>query len=79
MAFALLDTVVLNRDPPAHRLCAGDLGAVVDVYPDGVEVEFVRASGSPCYPQGIRPSRGGRQRHSCRPSLVDRRGRRSRS
>jgi hypothetical protein len=47
MNFALLDTVVLNRDLPAHGLRAGDLGAVVDVYPDnGVEVEFVRASGS---------------------------------
>jgi hypothetical protein len=39
--------VVLNRDLPAHGLRAGDLGAVVEVYPDsGVEVEFVRASGS---------------------------------
>lgn len=47
MDFALLDTVVLNRDLPAHGLRAGDLGAVVEVYPDnGVEVEFVRASGS---------------------------------
>ena len=47
MDFALLDTVVLNHDLPAHGLRAGDLGAVVEVYPDnGVEVEFVRASGS---------------------------------
>jgi hypothetical protein len=47
MDFALLETVVLNRDLPAHGLRAGDLGAVVEVYPDdGVEVEFVRASGS---------------------------------
>jgi hypothetical protein len=46
MDFALLDTVVLNRDLPAHGLLAGDLGAVVEVYPDGIEVEFVRASGS---------------------------------
>jgi hypothetical protein len=46
MAFALLETVVLNRDLPAHGLRAGDLGSVVEVYPDdGVEVEFVRASG----------------------------------
>lgn len=45
MAFALLETVVLNRDLPAHGLRAGDLGAVVEVYSDdGVEVEFVRAS-----------------------------------
>jgi hypothetical protein len=47
MDFALLETVVLNRDLPAHGLRAGDLGGVVDVYPDnGVEVEFVRASGA---------------------------------
>ncbi len=46
MNFALLDTVVLNRDLPEHGLRAGDLGAVVEIYAvDGVEVEFVRASG----------------------------------
>jgi hypothetical protein len=46
MAFELLETVVLNRDLPAHGLRAGDLGAVVEVYADdGVEVEFVPASG----------------------------------
>jgi hypothetical protein len=46
MNFALLETVVLNRDLPAHGLRAGDLGAVVELYADnGVEVEFVRASG----------------------------------
>ena len=46
MKFALLDTVVLNRDLPQHSLRAGDLGAVVELYSDdGVEVEFVRASG----------------------------------
>ena len=43
MRFALLDTVVLNRDLPGHGLRAGDLGAVVELYqPDGVEVEFVQ-------------------------------------
>jgi len=47
MKHCLLDTVVLGRDLPEHGLCRGDLGAVVEVYePDGVEVEFVRASGS---------------------------------
>jgi hypothetical protein len=47
MDFALLDTVVLDRDLPAHGLRTGDLGAVVELYADdGVEVEFVRASGS---------------------------------
>ena len=46
MKHQLLDTVVLNRDMPEHGLCRGDLGAVVEIYePDGVEVEFVRASG----------------------------------
>lgn len=46
MKFALLETVVLNRDLPQHGLRAGDLGAVVELYSaDGVEVEFVRASG----------------------------------
>jgi len=44
--FKLLDTVVLDRDLPADGLRRGDLGAVVDVHPpDGLEVEFVLASG----------------------------------
>jgi hypothetical protein len=47
MTFKLLDTVVLNRDLPEHGLRRGDLGAVVEVYePDGLEVEFVLASGA---------------------------------
>jgi Domain of unknown function (DUF4926) len=46
MTFALLDTVVLNHDLPNHGLRAGDLGAIVELYgSDGVEVEFVQASG----------------------------------
>jgi len=46
MKFALLDTVVLNRDLPEHGLRAGDVGAVVEVYgTEGLEVEFVRAAG----------------------------------
>ena len=46
MSFRPLDTVVLDRDLPAHGLVRGDLGAVVHVYPpDGLEVEFVSASG----------------------------------
>jgi hypothetical protein len=46
MKFALLDTVVLNRDLPEHGLRAGDLGAVVELYGTaGADVEFVRASG----------------------------------
>jgi Domain of unknown function (DUF4926) len=46
VTFALLDTVVLQRDLPDHGLRRGDLGAIVDLHaPDGLEVEFVRASG----------------------------------
>ena len=46
MKYKLLDTVVLDRDLPEHSLRAGDLGTVVEVYePDGLEVEFVTASG----------------------------------
>ena len=44
--FSVLDTVVLDRDLPDHGLRRGDLGAVVDRHePDGLEVEFVLASG----------------------------------
>ena len=46
MKFKTLDTVVLERDLPEPGLRRGDLGAVVEAYrPDGVEVEFVAASG----------------------------------
>ena len=46
MTYRVLDTIVLNRDLPDQGLCKGDLGAVVEVYePDGLEVEFVTASG----------------------------------
>ncbi len=46
MTYHLLDTVVLDRDLPQYGLRKGDLGAIVEVYePDGIEVEFVRASG----------------------------------
>jgi Domain of unknown function (DUF4926) len=46
MRFRELDTVVLDRDLPQHGLRRGDLGAVVQVYePEGLEVEFVTASG----------------------------------
>ena len=46
MQFALVDPVVLRRDVPEHGLRAGDLGAVVELYEnDGLEVEFVQASG----------------------------------
>ena len=46
MLLNILDTVVLTRDVPEQGLRRGDLGAVVHVYPpDGLEVEFVKASG----------------------------------
>ncbi|MFY9342990.1 MAG: DUF4926 domain-containing protein [Planctomycetota bacterium] len=38
--------MVLDRDLPEHGLKRGDLGTVVETYrPDGLEVEFVTASG----------------------------------
>ena len=46
MKFRSLDTIVLEIDIPDRGLRTGDLGAVVEVYePDGIEVEFVTASG----------------------------------
>lgn len=46
MDYTSLETVVLNRDVPEHGLMCGDLGTIVEVYePDGLEVEFVTASG----------------------------------
>ena len=46
MKFRRLDVVVLEKDLPAHGLKTGDLGAIVELYePDGLEVEFVTASG----------------------------------
>ena len=46
MKFKLLDTVVLDRDIEDSGLRKGDLGTIVEIYePDGIEVEFVSASG----------------------------------
>ena len=46
MTYKVLDSVVLQTDLPQCGLRKGDLGAVVHVYePDGLEVEFVTASG----------------------------------
>ena len=46
MRYSVLDAIVLTRDLPGEGLRAGDVGAVVEVYePDGLEVEFVAASG----------------------------------
>ncbi len=43
-----LDSVVLARDLPEHRLKAGDVGAIVHVYRrgEGFEVEFVNGEGT---------------------------------
>jgi Domain of unknown function (DUF4926) len=46
MQFKQLDTVVLDRDVPESGLRKGDLGSIVQTYePDGLEIEFVTASG----------------------------------
>jgi hypothetical protein len=46
VTYKLLDTVVLTRDLEASGLRHGDLGAIVELHPDGAfEVEFVAASG----------------------------------
>ena len=46
MKFANLECVVLTHDIPESGLRSGDIGTVVEVYPEGgLEVEFVRASG----------------------------------
>ena len=41
------DTVALTRDLPGQGLAAGDIGAIVHVYPDGLafEVEFISLTG----------------------------------
>jgi len=46
MTYRILDTVVLDRDLAEQGLRKGDLGSVVEVHePNGIEVEFVTASG----------------------------------
>ena len=42
-----LDTIVLSRDIPEHRLKHGDIGAVVHVYreSEAFEVEFITGQG----------------------------------
>jgi hypothetical protein len=47
MKYETLEEVVLTHDISEHGLRAGDMGTVVHVYePDGVEVEFMLASGA---------------------------------
>lgn len=46
MNLNLLETVVLQKDLPDKSLCQGDMATIVEIYePDGIEVEFVTASG----------------------------------
>ena len=46
MKYKELDVVVLDKELADHGLRRGDLGTVVHVYePEGLEVEFVTASG----------------------------------
>lgn len=49
MTHKTLELVVLRRDLPEYGLCKGDVGSIVEIYePDGLEVEFVAASGETC-------------------------------
>jgi hypothetical protein len=53
---AELDSVVLNRSVPEHRLAAGDVGAVVHAYSDrAYEVEFVTGGGATVAVLTLRP------------------------
>lgn len=46
MNIKIFDTVVLETDIPSVAFRVGDVGAVVELYaPDGLEVEFIAASG----------------------------------
>ncbi len=47
MKYKLFERVALARDMPEHKLRTGAIGTVVETYPgtDGVEVEFMDASG----------------------------------
>ena len=58
MRYQELDTVVLDRDLPEHKLRKGDVGAIVELYePDGIEVEFVRVSGVTLLEKSLKKSR----------------------
>jgi len=46
MEYKLLGCVVLIKELPEFGLRVGDLGTIVAIYdPDGLEIEFVKASG----------------------------------
>jgi hypothetical protein len=68
-----IETVVLTRDLPEHRLEAGDIGTIVHRYPDGngFEIEFVSAAGGTVAvltlkPSDIRPLEGSEILHARR-------------
>lgn len=46
MTLQLLDTVVLSRDVPDRGLRSSDVGAIVEVFDDAYEVEFVTGAGA---------------------------------
>jgi hypothetical protein len=47
MKFEKLEIVVLTHDIPQYGLRKGDIGTIIELYPeDGVEIEFVRGSGA---------------------------------
>jgi Domain of unknown function (DUF4926) len=58
MKIAEHDVVVLTHDLPEHNLRAGDVGAVVHVYPDGkaYEVEFVTGAGETLAVETLEPA-----------------------
>ncbi len=46
MKYRNLQVVILAKDVPEHGLQRGDVGTIVETYePDGLEIEFVTASG----------------------------------
>lgn len=48
MTYSLFDAVILNEDIPEEGLCAGMIGAVIEVYRhpvEGYEVEFCDEQG----------------------------------
>jgi hypothetical protein len=76
MKYRELERVVLLRDIPEHRLKTGDVGTIVFVYePDGVEVEFILASGETRAVLTLNKSDirrpGGREIFSVRPFEAD--------
>ena len=57
-AIELLDLVALLRDVPEHGLVRGEIGTVVEVYDDAVEVEFSDDEGRTYGQLALRPEQG---------------------